>query len=336
MTKERAIRKDENVLASSLAELQIVTSSAARNLTLARAERGLLGFELPAAVRFYQQMMLIRLVEERLLDLFSQGLLFGTTHTSIGQEANAVGVINALDRDRDIVWSNHRCHGHFIAYSGEVEGLIAEIMGRVTGICGGRGGSQHLCFRNFHSNGIQGGIAPVAVGSALARKDEGAVAVVFLGDGTMGEGAVYESLNLASVFAAPVVFVIEDNEIAQTTPKHLTVSGSIVARAEPFGVRTFAYDGNDPIAIYELAQEAIGYVRAKSRPCWLYLRTERIGPHSKGDDTRPAERLEQARARDPIPPMRRRVANADEIDAYCLNVVDRAVESAAAAALARG
>jgi TPP-dependent pyruvate/acetoin dehydrogenase alpha subunit len=333
---ELAIRRDGDIPASSLGELKLAPSSALRNLILPQAERTLLGFELPTVARLYQQMILIRLVEERLLDLFSQGLLFGTTHTSIGQEANAVGVINALDRDRDIVWSNHRCHGHFIAYSGEVEGLIAEIMGRVTGICGGRGGSQHLCFRNFHSNGIQGGIAPVAVGCALARKDEGAVAVVFLGDGTMGEGAVYESLNLASVFGAPVLFVVEDNEIAQTTPKNLTVSGSIIARAEPFGIRTFAYDGNDPVEICELAQEAVGYIRAESRPCWLYLRTERIGPHSKGDDTRPALRLEQARARDPIPPMRQRVAHFEEIDAFCRSAVDRAVESAAAATLARG
>lgn len=317
-----------------------MTSSSAPNSTFPQLEVHAgatpLGLELPTVVRFYQQMMLIRLVEERLLDLFSQGLLFGTTHTSIGQEANAVGVVNALDRDRDIIWSNHRCHGHFIAYSGEVERLIAEIMGRVTGVCGGRGGSQHLCFRNFHSNGIQGGTTPVAVGTALARKDEGAVAVAFLGDGTMGEGAVYESLNLASVFGAPVVFVIEDNEIAQTTPKALTVSGSIVARAEPFGIRTFAYDGNDPVEIFELAREAVGYARAESRPCWLYLRTERIGPHSKGDDTRPALRLEQARARDPIPPMRRRVANFEAIDTFCRSVVDRAVESAASAPLARG
>lgn len=295
-----------------------------------------LGLDLPIVARFYQQMMLIRLVETRLLDLFSQGLLFGTTHTSIGQEANAVGVMNALDRDRDIVWSNHRCHGHFIAYCGEVEALVAEIMGRETGVCGGRGGSQHLCFRNFHSNGIQGGITPVAVGTALARKEEGAVAVAFLGDGTMGEGAVYESLNLACVFGAPVLFVVEDNEIAQTTPKSLTVSGSIAARAEPFGIRTFAYDGSDPIEIYELAREALDYVRAESRPGWLYLRTERIGPHSKGDDTRPAARLEQAQARDPLPPMRRRVANFEEIDAFCRSVVDRAVESAASAPLGRG
>ncbi|HEU4685571.1 MAG TPA: thiamine pyrophosphate-dependent dehydrogenase E1 component subunit alpha [Nitrospira sp.] len=335
MMRELAARKTGSEPATSLGELRVV-SSTPPDLAPSLGARKLLGLELPIATRLYQQMMFIRLVEERLLDLFSKGVLFGTTHTSIGQEANAVGVVNALDRERDIIWSNHRCHGHFIAYSGEIEALIAEIMGRVTGICGGRGGSQHLCFRNFHSNGIQGGIAPVAVGSALARKDEGAVAVVFLGDGTMGEGAVYESLNLASIFGAPVLFVVEDNEIAQTTPKNLTVSGSIVARAEPFNVRTFAYDGNDPVEIHRLAEEAVGYVRVESRPAWLYLRTERIGPHSKGDDTRPAFRLEQARARDPIPPMRPRVANFEEIDAFCRSVVDRAVESAAAAALARG
>lgn len=295
----------------------------------------LLGLNLPIENRFYQQMTLIRLVEERLLDLFSQGLIFGTTHTSIGQEANAVGVLNALDRELDIVWSNHRCHGHFIAYSGQIEGLIAEIMGRVTGVCGGRGGSQHLCYRNFHSNGIQGGIAPVAVGCALARKDHGAIAVAFLGDGTMGEGTVYESLNLASVFGAPILFVVEDNEIAQTTPKELTVSGSIIARAEPFGIRTYSYDGNDPLEIHRVATEAVRYIRAESRPAWLYLRTERMGPHSKGDDTRSAARLEQARSRDPIPAMRRHIAHFEEIEAYCRSAIDRAVASAASATLAR-
>ena len=156
----------------------------------------------PLEGRFYQQMVLIRLVEEKLLELFNEGRIHGTTHTSIGQEANAVGILNAIDRDCDIVWSNHRCHGHFLAYSGEIEGLIAEVMGKSSGVSGGRGGSQHLCHRNFHSNGIQGGIVPIAVGSALAKKATGAIAIVFLGDGTMGEGLVYESLNLAALYRA--------------------------------------------------------------------------------------------------------------------------------------
>jgi acetoin:2,6-dichlorophenolindophenol oxidoreductase subunit alpha len=294
-----------------------------------------LGLNLPIESRFYQQMTLIRYVEERLLQLFSDGQIFGTTHTSIGQEANAVGVLNAIDRERDIIWSNHRCHGHFIAYAGEIEGLFAEIMGRVTGVCGGRGGSQHLCFRNFHSNGIQGGIAPIAVGCALARKKEGAIAVVFLGDGTMGEGIIYESLNLASLYNAPIIFVVEDNEIAQTTPKELAISGSIVSRAEPFGIRTFSYDGNDAVEINRLSIDVANYVRQESRPAWLYLKTERIGPHSKGDDTRSDTRLKLARSRDPLPPMRQRVANALEIEDFCRSIVEKAVDRAKTAMLAR-
>ena len=146
----------------------------------------LLGLDRPAPERYFKQMTLIRTLESDLLGMFSQGLLGGTTHTSIGQEANAVGVVDALDRDCDTIWSNHRCHGHFIAYSGEIVGLLAEIMGRTDGVSGGRGGSQHLCFRNFRSNGIQGGIAPVAVGTAMARRESGAITTVFLGDGTMG------------------------------------------------------------------------------------------------------------------------------------------------------
>lgn len=298
--------------------------------------RSLLGLDLTLNRRFYQQMLLIRLFEERLLDLFSQGRLYGTTHTSIGQEANAVGVLNAIDRDKDVVWSNHRCHGHFIVYSGEIMRLFAEIMGRVTGVCGGRGGSQHLCLRKFRSNGIQGGIAPVAVGSALAHKDKGAIATVFLGDGTMGEGMVYESLNLASVLSAPILFVVEDNEIAQTTPKCLAVSGSIADRAKPFGVRSFSYDGSNPLEIYSIAVEAINYIRSQSRPAWLYLRTERIGPHSKGDDTRPVARIGEARARDPLHLFEELVDDRDNIRLFCQSAIDRALAIASEATVARG
>lgn len=303
---------------------------------LSPAARSLLGLDLPLNKRFYQQMMLIRLFEERLLELFSQGRIYGTTHTSMGQEANAVGILNAIDRDKDVVWSNHRCHGHFIVYSGEIVGLFAEIMGRVTGVCGGRGGSQHLCLRKFRSNGIQGGIAPAAVGSALANKDKGAISTVFLGDGTMGEGMVYEALNLAAVLNAPTLFVVEDNEIAQTTPKNLTVSGSIADRAQPFGIRSFAYDGANPLEIYAIAAEAINYVREKSRPAWLYLRTERLGPHSKGDDTRPAERIAQARARDPVKLFAELVDDPEAILNFCRSAIESALETASEGAVARG
>src|SRR5436190_12615705 len=126
-----------------------------------------------AAEHAYARIALVRAVEERLLSLFSEGKLFGTTHTCIGQETCAFAVIDALDRARDLIFSNHRCHGHYLIYSDDAEGLIAEIMGRATGVCGGRGGSQHLCAGGFFSNGVQGGIVPVAAGMALAEKMKG-------------------------------------------------------------------------------------------------------------------------------------------------------------------
>jgi TPP-dependent pyruvate/acetoin dehydrogenase alpha subunit len=294
----------------------------------------LLALERPRPERYFQQMVLIRTLETTLLDMFSRGLLGGTTHTSLGQEANAVGVVDALDRAVDTIWSNHRCHGHFIAYSGEILGLLAEIMGRIDGVSGGRGGSQHLCYRNFRSNGIQGGIAPVAVGTAMAGRDDGAITTVFLGDGTMGQGAVYESLNLAAILNAPVLFVIEDNGIAQTTPKWRTVAGSIRERSLPFGVRAFDYDGFDPMAINDVAQQAVEYVRGQSRPAWLTIRTERLGPHSKGDDTRTEAEMERARARDPLPPLRAKIANPEAIEAFCGAAVLTAIEACEQAPMA--
>jgi TPP-dependent pyruvate/acetoin dehydrogenase alpha subunit len=294
----------------------------------------LLALERPRAERYFQQMVLIRTLETALLDMFSRGLLGGTTHTSIGQEANAVGVVDALDRSLDTIWSNHRCHGHFIAYSGEIVGLLAEIMGRIDGVSGGRGGSQHLCFRNFRSNGIQGGIAPVAVGTAMAGRESGAITTVFLGDGTMGEGAVYESLNLAAILNAPLLFVIEDNGIAQTTPKQLTVAGSIRDRSLPFGVRAFDYDGFDPLAVNDVAQAATEYVRGQSRPAWLTIRTERLGPHSKGDDTRTEAEMERARARDPLPPFRTQIADPDSIETFCRMAVLAAIDACERAPMA--
>lgn len=276
-----------------------------------------LGLHLPPTQRFYRQMRMIRTLEENLLAMFDRNLLSGTTHTCIGQEADAVGILDAVDRARDTVWSNHRCHGHFLAYCGEVDGLLAEIMGRTTGVCGGRGGSQHLCLNRFHSNGIQGGIAPLAVGTALADRDEGALSVVFMGDGTMGEGIVYEALNLAALWSAPVLFVVEDNGIAQTTPSARGIAGDIAKRAEPFGIRSASIESTDVFAINDLARQAVAQIRAESRPFWLHIRTQRMGPHSKGDDTRPAAVIAKARAADPLALLRPQVTDAESIDAAC-------------------
>jgi TPP-dependent pyruvate/acetoin dehydrogenase alpha subunit len=251
---------------------------------------------------FYSQMYLIRTVENSLLELFARGELAGTVHTCIGQEACAVGVVSALDRQRDMLFSNHRAHGHYLAYCDDVEGLIAEIMGRKTGVCGGMGGSQHLHKGNLYTNGIQGGIVPNAVGAALAAKmlRSGAISVAFLGDGTMGQGVVYESLNVASLWSLPVLFVLEDNGYAQTTPKHLAHAGDLKERARAFNVDARAVGADDVFVVNAAATEAAGQVRETQRPLFLSLSTYRLSPHSKGDDFRSEAEIASYRAKDPL------------------------------------
>jgi 2-oxoisovalerate dehydrogenase E1 component len=154
----------------------------------------------PVDPRLLEKALLIRRTEERLLSLFAEGKLFGTVHTCIGQEWVGVAVAEWIETG-DLLFSSHRGHGHYLARTGDVEGLVAELMGRTTGVCGGWGGSQHLCRDGFFSNGIQGGIVPVAAGLAAAQQiaGTGSIAVVFIGDGTLGEGVVYETLNIASL-----------------------------------------------------------------------------------------------------------------------------------------
>ena len=271
-----------------------------------------------------ERMELIRAFEERLLDLFSRGELSGTTHTCIGQEASAFAVVGALDRERDIVFSTHRCHGHFLMYCDDVEGLMAEIMGREAGVCGGRGGSQHLYHRNFYSNGVQGGTVPLATGMALAEKmkGSGSVTVCFIGDGTLGEGAVYESLNMASLWSAPVVFVLEHNRYAQSTLTSTTTAGDLLRRAEAFGISCDRRPADDPVELASYMTELIESVRKHPKPFFQILETERLAAHSKGDDDRSQEELERIRKEDPLVRLRNG-ANAERLSALQAAVQER-------------
>jgi TPP-dependent pyruvate/acetoin dehydrogenase alpha subunit len=255
---------------------------------------------------YYQSLYRIRRFEETVLENFPRGIFYGTTHTYLGQEANAVGVISPLNAE-DVIFSNHRCHGHFLAYGGDARRLFAELMGRSTGVCGGRGGSQHLQWRNFYSNGVQGGIVPVATGMALAEKarHSGAVTVAFLGDGTLGEGVVYEALNMAALWGLPILYVLENNGIAQTTPIERAFAGfapeAMAARLKAFGIEAREIDTSDVLEIAKTVAPLIDAVRQESKPQAVIIHTQRFGPHSKGDDTRPVEWVEQMRAsRDPV------------------------------------
>jgi TPP-dependent pyruvate/acetoin dehydrogenase alpha subunit len=250
----------------------------------------------------YRSLYRIRKFEETILENFPRGVFSGTTHTYLGQEADAVGVLSVIQAD-DIVFSNHRCHGHFLAYGGNPRTLFAELMGRSTGVCGGRGGSQHLHWQNFYSNGIQGGIIPIATGMALAEKHKrsGSVTIAFMGDGTLGEGIVYEAFNLAALWRTPILFVLENNQIAQTTGIELSLAGDIATRFNAFGIPSHQLDTSDVLEILPVAEELLSEVRHTISPFALILNTYRFGPHSKGDDTRSPQQVNQLRQlHDPI------------------------------------
>jgi TPP-dependent pyruvate/acetoin dehydrogenase alpha subunit len=250
----------------------------------------------------YRSLYRIRRFEETVLDNFSRGIFFGTTHTYMGQEANAVGILANIE-ENDIIFTNHRSHGHFLAYGGDPYALFAELMGRATGVCGGRGGSQHLHWRNFYSSGIQGGIIPIATGMALAEKckQSGFVTIAFLGDGTLGEGVIYEAFNLASLWKVPILYVLENNRIAQTTQIELAMAGDISARFNAFGIPSHQLDSSDVLEILPIAGDLLSRVRREESPFALILNTHRFGPHSKGDDTRDPDLVNQMRMEhDPI------------------------------------
>jgi TPP-dependent pyruvate/acetoin dehydrogenase alpha subunit len=246
-------------------------------------------------------MRFIRCFEERLLELFETGLLNGTTHACVGQEADCVAVMEHLG-NADHVFSNHRCHGHYLAKTGDARGLLAEIMGLPEGVCGGIGGSQHLAAPGFKSNGVQGGIVPAAAGIAMAHQLSGnaGISVAFIGDGTLGEGLVYESLNIASLWQLPLLVVLEDNAWSQSTPSRLNLAGSMRARFEAFGVAVEEIDSTDINEIEPVAGRAVSFVRERRAPCALIIHTYRLCHHSKNDDDRPRQEVEARWALDPL------------------------------------
>lgn len=260
--------------------------------------------ELIAALR---QMFLIRKFEEGAEESYTRGLIHGTMHLSIGQEASAVASCLSLT-DNDKITSTHRGHGHCIAKGADVGRMFAEFFGKEEGYCRGRGGSMHIADvakGNLGANGIVGGGIPIAVGAALAAKRlrTGAVTVCFFGDGANNEGAFHEGLNMASVWRLPVVFVCENNRYGMSTAfDRSTAVASVADRAVAYAMPGVSVDGNDFSAVSEAVDAAVARARAGEGPSLVESRTYRWRGHSKSDRNRYRTRDEIAEwmAKDPI------------------------------------
>jgi TPP-dependent pyruvate/acetoin dehydrogenase alpha subunit len=256
-----------------------------------------------------RRMLRIRLFDERASKMVKRGEIPGTVHTSIGQEAQVVGACMALG-DGDYMTGNHRSHGHPIGKGAALGPLMAELMGKVTGVCMGKGGSMHLAdFKvgSLGESGIVGSSIPIATGAALSSKvlGTGKVSLAFFGDGAANQGCLYEAMNLASVWGLPIIFLCENNHYALSTPAHTVTAGKISDRAAGFnmpGVRV--EDGQSVLTVYEAVKTAVDQARAGKGPSLVEVMTYRFNEHSEGlrlaVDYRNPEEKASWLARDPI------------------------------------
>ena len=253
------------------------------------------------SIKLLKKSYLIRKVETKFLDLYKQGKISGTVHTCVGQEYTGA-IIGELFMEGDLTVSNHRGHGHYISISNDIVGLVSELLGKASGVSKGIGGSQHLINDGFISNGIQGGMMPIASGYALANKlnSKSNVSFAFLGDGTLGEGILYETLNMCSNWNVPILFILENNGIAQSTSMKQSFSGNIEDRINGFGINYFEgsiYDLDDLRHQISIAEKM---VRNEQKPCFINIEVGRINSHSKGDDNRSEDEIKKVREKDPL------------------------------------
>lgn len=259
----------------------------------------------------YGRLVLIRHLEVRLGELFSQGRVPGTAHFCIGQEACAVGAVTTLSPG-DLVTSNHRGHGHFLARGADPRYVLAEIMGKATGYCGGRSGSQHMSCPEIGflgANGLTGGMIPVATGAALSQKlrGTGQIVLCFFGDGATATGAFHEGLNLGAIWELPIVYFCENNGYAMSTSvKENFRVQSVAERVGAYGIPAVQIDGNDYFAVREASEAAAAAARSGKGPVFIEALTWRQCGHSRGDQCEYRSRHEEAEwlARDPLPRMR--------------------------------
>jgi TPP-dependent pyruvate/acetoin dehydrogenase alpha subunit len=260
-------------------------------------------------LRMYRGMTMIRKFEEHANDLYTRALMPGLAHLYIGEEAVAVGVCEALRAD-DYITSTHRGHGHCVAKGAALDRMFAELLGKEAGYCKGKGGSMHIAdpeTGNLGANAIVGGSAGIATGAALSAKrlKTGQVAVCFFGDGALGQGLLYEVMNMASLWKLPVIYVCENNLYNEYTHNSETVAGDMMARATAFGLHAESVDGQDVRAVYRTAKAIVERTRAGNGPAFLLCQTYRFMGHHVGDVNREyyrpkAEEQKWKTERDPI------------------------------------
>jgi TPP-dependent pyruvate/acetoin dehydrogenase alpha subunit len=275
--------------------------------------------------KYYQNSLFIRKFEELLLRLFNLGLLNGTTHTSIGQELIAVTILDKINTD-DVVISNHRCHAHFLAYCNEADLLLKELMGKSDGICNGIAGSQHIHYKNFYSNGVLGNLIPVSAGIAMSLKmsKKNSIVYIFMGDGVFGQGVVYETLNICSLYNLKCLFIVENNKIAQTTSIEDNFAGSFSRRFSSFGIENKELSFQNLDKFFFECEKAQNYILEKNRPFALIIDTERLSAHSKGDDTRSKEIIINLQKQDPLKILEKKISfeKVDKINKEIANKID--------------
>jgi TPP-dependent pyruvate/acetoin dehydrogenase alpha subunit len=300
----------------------------------------------PDAVRpyleSYGRMLMIRLFEQEMHRLFLKGEVHGTTHLAAGQEAIPTGVCQALQPD-DYLAGTYRGHGHALAKGTTAASMVAEMLGRATGTCGGRSGSMNVIDKEkglVGCYGIVGGAIAAATGAALSAQRQGRVATAFFGDGSTNQAYFFECLNFAKVFNLPAVFVCENNWYGEFTPmEQVTAGANIAKRAEPFDIPARVVDGNDLWAVVEAATEAVDRARTGGGPTLLECQTYRHYGHSKSDPAkyRPEGELERWKERDPLTVARRRLLD-EGLEPEAIDAVEQAtrdeLDAAVRAALA--
>ena len=258
-------------------------------------------------IELLRRMWLIRAFEEKVSALYAERQIVGLLHLGIGQEAVAVGALS-LFRDDDYVYGGHRSHGHAIAKGADINKLMAEIAGRATGYCGGKGGSMHIVAKEcgfITATGVVGGTIPLALGAAFAAKErnKGQIAAVFFGDGAGQSGSFHESLNIASLWQLPVIFICENNGYAEFTPlsAHTKIE-RLAQHAKTYGIPADTVDGNDLFAVRAAMAKAVDKCRAGKGPIFVECLTHRMRGHYEGDPAKYRElsQLAEWKKKDPI------------------------------------